>query len=399
MHNKLQKLINRYKKYILLALFIAIGSIVGALTIYGIVDESHVVWHKVADLLRSFGETLIGAGLIGGGIGGGINFLLEEIKEEEEQAKEEQKKAEEEAKEMRQKREEDAEKRRKEYQEKKEKRKLFRLEMQEKLQVVHDHTELARILIKSHKSGRTYGEQIRNRIMPSLISLEEIRRGLEHAEDQRLEGNVLYLRVSLFYMIAYLSVLIEEFEASYLTISNLQTYQDAWADKMRGLFTDIVEGKKGEITSLKKKEKFLEKAEALFESDHVPANIEVVWQEIEKLDYVWDFINELRNEKGERSLYNRYFLQHYKHCNKMLQTRNSDINEKLTLRKTFKANMETLKHIDKKLAEDNPLSFQDNLTHVIMEKELRFDFEQNKMIKKEDEAGPPNSTQQTGANN
>lgn len=184
-------------------------------------------------------------------------------------------------------------------------------------------------------------------------------------------------------MIAYLSVLIEEFEASYLAISNLQTYQDAWADKMRGLFTDVVEGKKDESVSLRKKEKFLEKAEELFESDHVPANIEVVWQEIEKLDYVWDFINSLRDKHGERSLYNRYFLQHYKHCNKILKTRNSDVNEKLIRKKTYIANIETLKKIDKKQEEDDLLTSQDNLTRVIMEKELRYDFENRRMSKEE----------------
>jgi hypothetical protein len=247
--------------------------------------------------------------------------------------------------------------------------------MQGKLQHAHDNVELARILIKSHKSGKTYGDQIRERIMPSLISLLEFKRALNHIEDTKLKKNLPYLQVSLRYMIAYLNVLIEEFEARYLKISNLQNYQDALATRMRTLFTEVAEGKIESTVPLEKKKEFLKNAEELFEQTYVPSNIEVVWQAIEELDYVWDFINELRDDKGVKSLYNQYFLQHYLHCKKILKTEENKISQKLVDSKNFKANKEELQRIDEKKNSDQPITNQDSLTRKIMENELKFDFE------------------------
>jgi hypothetical protein len=331
--------------------------IVGSLYISYHIDtfpiNRKVFWEKMAEFLMNIGQTLLGTIVIGGGLGGVFNFIFEEMKEDEEKIKEKLK----------------------ERQDKREKNKLFRWEMQSKLQEVHDHVELARILIKSHKSGKTYGEQIRNRIMPSLISLQDFKRRLSHAEDRALVKNMDYLQVSLTYMIAYLSVLIEEFETSYLEISNLQNYQDALADRMRTLFTEVTEGKKEDVASLEKKKKYLESAEKIFGNLNVPSKIEVVWQAMEELNYVWDFIDELRNEKGERSLYHQYFLLHYFHCIKILKTQNSLFNQRLVDRKSFQDNLAELQRIEAKKNSDLPLTRQDSLTRKIMVEELFFDFE------------------------
>ncbi len=354
--DKVIKLLRRYKSYVVLAIGVLVAVIVASLLIYYLVEEGHLeseVWLKFAELLMNIGETMIGTVVIGGGLGTLINFIFEEMKKEEEEAKE----------------------RVKDWQDKREKNKLFRWEMQNKLQEAHDHVELARILIKSHKSGKTYGEQIRNRIMPSLISLQDFKRKLTHAEDRELVRNMDYLQVSLTYMIAYLSVLIEEFECSYLKISNLQNYQDALANRMRTLFTEVTEGKKEEAITLEKKKVFLEKAEELFGNIDIPSNIEVVWQAMGELDYIWDFIDELRNDKGQKSLYNQFFLQHYFHCLKILKTKQSSINEKMANKPQFVANMEELKRIEEKKNSDQPLTNQDSLTRKMMREELHFDFD------------------------
>ena len=278
---KLLRLLRQYKNYIFLGILLAITSIAFSLCIYYCIDETNTekaFWHKLADFLRTFGETILGAGLIGGGIGGSINFIFEELKKEEE---------------------------------KKEKYKSFRREMQSKLQHAHDNVELARILLKSHRSAKTYGEQIRNRIMPSLISLQDFRRGLAYVDDEQLRNNLKYLQVSIGYMIAYLSVLIEEFESNYLTISNLQNYQDDLASKMRTMYMEITENEIEAVKTLDKKKLFLKNAEELFEETDIPSHIEVVWQAIEELDYVRDFLKELRNEKWEPSMYNNFFSTLY----------------------------------------------------------------------------------------
>lgn len=360
---KLLKLLRQYKNYIFLGTFIALSSISISLCIYYCVDETHTeitFWHKFADFLMTFGETVLGAGLIGGGIGGSINFIFEELRKEDVEKQNESKEA----------------------RENNEKYKVFRREMLSKLQHAHDNVELARILLKTHRSAKTYGEQIRNRIMPSLISLQDFRRGLAYVEDGQLRKNLKFLQVSLGYMIAYLSVLIEEFEKSYLTISNLQNYQDELARKMRTLYMDIRESEIESSKALEKKKQFLENAEELFEKTDVPSHIEVVWQAIEELDYIRDFIKELRNEKWERSMYNQFFLQHYIHCKQILKTKNNKVDKKLTSKKDFTDNLGELLRIDEKKESDLPLTKQDSLIRKIMKKELRFNFESCKMIPK-----------------
>ena len=356
--SKLVKLVWRYKYFILGWFLIAFLFVAGAMYIYfNYPAEQYPAWHKLADFLNVVGETIIGAGLIGGGIGGVLNFIFEEMKQEEEEAKEQAK----------------------EKQENREKRKLFRREIQGKLQKAHDNVELARVLIKSHRSGRTYGEQIRELIMPSLISLKDVKRELDHVVDGQLKNNLDHLRVSLTYMIAYLMVLVEEFEKSYLTISNLQTYQDALTQRMRAMFTEIAEGKKEGHVSLEKKKEFLDCAEEQFKDIDIPSNIKLVWEAMEELDYIWDFIDELRNEKGAHSLYYKFFLTHYFHCSKIVKSRRSGINERLTNRKTFVANLEEHRRIVEKKKSDQPITKHDSLTRKIMENELRFDFETHKM--------------------
>lgn len=355
---KLMRLMNQYKKYIIILIGVALFFIISSLIIYAVwTPKANSVTSVLAKFLMTIGETIIGASLIGGGIGGVVNFVFEEFKKEEEERKE----------------------RLKDAQENREKQKIFRKEMQSKLQIAHDHVELARVLIKSHKSGKTYGEQIRDYIMPSLIALKDVKRGLSDVEEKRLRKNLDCLQVSLTYMIAYLSVLLAEFEMNYLKLSNLQNYQDAMANKMRTLFSEIAESKKEGDISLEKKQHFLDSAEDLFNETEVPSNIEVVWKAMEELDYLWDFIDELRNEKGVRSMYYKYFLKHYFHCNKIIKTKDSDTNKKVAGRKDFIDNIAELKRIEEKKESDQPLTNRDSLTRKIMEHELRFDFETAKM--------------------
>ncbi len=351
--SKLWGLIKRNRVLIFIIFIVAFIFVGSSLFIYSDNPKDHTFLSELAGFLMTIGETIIGVGLIGGV----INFVFEELKAEEKEVQE----------------------KRKENQENREKRKLLKKEMQSKLQTVHDNVELARVLIKSHKSGKTYGEQMRNLIMPSLISLKDLKRELNHIEDRQLTNKLDYLKVSLNYMIAYLYVLIQEFENSYLEISNLQNYQDALTKKMRSFYAEIAESKKDGLVPLEKKKKFSENIEKMFEENQVPSNIDVVWQAMEELDYIWDFICEIRNEKGIKSLYNQYFLQHYFHCNKIIKTKGGDVNKRLISRKSFVSNIEELKRIEEKKESEDPLTNRDSLTRKIMENELKFDFETAKM--------------------
>ncbi|MFK8162951.1 MAG: hypothetical protein AB8H12_10860 [Lewinella sp.] len=345
-----RKLWARYKYFIIIGVSIFVISITLAFLIYTfcpVAEGDPPIYLKLADFLMSIAEAVLLAGLIGGG----LNFAFEEMKKEEDAAKERQKTA----------------------LENRHKYGLFRRELRQSLGVVHDNVGLARILIKSHKSGKTYGEQIRNRIMPSLISLQDIRREIPQVEDPRLKQNLEAFRVSLNYMIAYLSVLVREFEANYLTISNLQTYQDAYGSHLRGIFTETVTGPQEGKLSPKKKQEFVEEAAQLFEEVTIPVKIDAVWQAIEDLDFVWDYIAELRDDEGNRSMYFAFFLIHYNHCTRILRSKDGKVSRKITSRRSFTDNVEELKRIDAKSQSDVPLTNKDMLTWKMMEEEMGFD--------------------------
>ena len=348
---KLHKFITKYRVSIIsIGLFISLSCIAGALLIYSSVSVDGNVslfYEKLGDFILSIGETILVAGLIVGG----INFVLEELRKEEEEAKEAVKN----------------------YLEEKEKRKQFRMEMQNSLREVHDKVELARVLIKSHQSGRTYGDQLRNRIMPSLIFLQDLRRKLDQEEDPRLMKNLQYLRVSLHYMIAYLSVLVEEFEANYLRISNLQTYQDALTNKMRMVFTDLRGMKEIGAMDNEQKQALFDQASQIFDSLDVPANIGVVWKAMQELKYIRDFIGQLRDQQGARNIHNQYFIRHYNHCIRILGTGNSEIDPNITNQKDFQFAVQELERIDEKRKADLPLVKGDNLTKIIMDQLLKLD--------------------------
>ena len=362
-NSKLLKLYRQHKKIFHAWVGLSFFPIIVSLSIYYIFNETienDNFVKSLAEFLMTLGETILGAGLIGGGIGGVINFIFEELKREEEERKD----------------------RIKEWQESREKYKLFRKEMRSKLQQAHDNVELARVLIKSHKSGKTYGEQIRTRIMPSLISLLNFKRDLVHVEDKLLKKNLPYLQVSLNYMIAYLKVLVEEFEKNYIRISNLQSYQDTLAEKTRTAFAELIENKMGGEMLLVEKGKLQSQAEKLFENSDASSNFQLVWNAIKSLDYIRDFIKELRDETGGISYYNKFFLDHYKHSKKILKTRGSGIDQKLINKKNYVAIMNEYKELSEKRNSDQIITNQDSLTRKIMEQELHFDFETTKMKRK-----------------
>ncbi len=335
--SRLAKLFKRYKIIIISWIVISIVLIISSIIIqYSYDPENYRITGIIAKLLMTLGQAGIGVVLVGGGIGGVINFIFEEMKREEEDVKE----------------------RLKERRGKREKQKLYRNKMQHILQEAIDNVELARVLIKSHKSGRTYGEQIRNRIIPGLIALKDFKRRLMLIDDSPLEKNLDPLQVSVTYMIAYLSVLKEEFEANYLRISNLQNFKDAVVDKLK---TDFVEN--------------AENVDKIFKDNKVPPNVKIVWEALQDLDYLSDFIGDLRNEEGIKSMYLTFFLQHYYNCNKIIRSQGSDVNQKLTGRKDFISNIKEFNRIEDKKNSDEPLTSKDSLTRRIMIQELKFDFE------------------------
>jgi hypothetical protein len=316
-------------------------------------------WFKLADFLMNVGLTILSTVLIGGGLGGIFNFIFEEEKEARLAAKAAADEKVEHIAKARQ----------------------FRREIKQRLQEVYDDVQLARILIKSHRSGRTYGEQIRTRIMPSYIALTDIKQQLVAVSNEGLVTYMAELQLSLTYMSAYLSTLIEEFAEHYLRISNLQNYQDALDNRLRDVYTEVVEQTDPPPSATDPKVSFLENTDTHFAQQSVPERIEMVWEALSKLDYVRDFIRELRDEQGLTSLYQTHFLDHHFHSFRILRPKGSRTNKKLCERPDFQRYLQVLEELQAKKDGDQPITRADSLTRIIMQESLQFDFDTKQRAK------------------
>ena len=100
---------------------------------------------------------------------------------------------------------------------------------------------------------------------------------------------------------------------------------------------------------------------------------------MERLDYVWDFIDDLRNEKGEASLFQMFFMDHHFHCFRMLRLKDSKTNQKICNRAGFQSYLQEQERLTAKKESDQAITKNDSLTRIIMIKGLKFDFEEMRM--------------------
>ena len=351
---KLVRLIKQYQFILWGGLLIFLFCLAVSFGIYYSVEEGDPkagFWLQVADFSRTTAETMLSTILIGGLLGGIINFIFEEQKKEEEAVKE----------------------RLKSMQESRERRKAFRLDLRQRLQKAHDEVELARILIKSHRSGKTYGEQIRQHIMPANIAIQDIKNRLSALQEESPIKHLPELQVSLTYMSAYLSVLIEEFSQHYLDIAMLQNYQDRVADRRRDVFTDII----SEPTVPDAEDPrllFLHKADQRMEKIDLPDRLAAVWDAMGRLDYVWDFIGDLRDNQGKTSRYKTFFLDHHFHCYRLLRDKDHDRSERICRRPGYEHYLEEYERLRAKKQSDQTITKEDSLTRIIMQDGLGYDF-------------------------
>lgn len=356
--SKFFKLIKEYQYLLWAGAFLFVACVSSALWIYDVYagHPKEIFWFKLADFLMAVGQTMLGTVLIGGGLGGVVNFVFEQQK----------------------KREDNIRKQLADRKEKQDRQKAFRAELRRSIQEAHDNVELARILIKSHRSGRTYGEQIRQNIMPANIAIQDVKDRLSQIQGESPVGNLIELQVSLTYMSAYLGVLIEEFSRHYLDIAMLQTYQDTVADRRRDVFTDLLGETDAAQTDDDARLLFLQKADKRMEELELPDRLAVVWKAMGRLDYVWDFIADLRDDKGKASKYQTFFVDHHYHCFRLLRDQENQRNERLCRSSGFKHYLSEQERLTEKKNSDQPITKHDSLTRIIMQHGLGFEFEEEK---------------------
>lgn len=106
------------------------------------------------------------------------------------------------------------------------------------LKKVYDHIERARLLIPAHQSAKTYGDAMRDDVTAGIVQLRNVIRALQG----RVAGvsDVLRERVKpkVKEMKRYLLELMDEFQAEFKHLADLQRFQESRAEKLAKAFAD-----------------------------------------------------------------------------------------------------------------------------------------------------------------
>ncbi len=176
------------------------------------------------------------------------------------------------------------------------------------LRKVFDQVDGARLLIEAHKSAKTYSERIQQDIIPSVVTLFDIKRSLFNSDYSLGARCHDELRLSIHYMIAYLKALANEYRDNYPAISNKQ-YQferlkEKASQKFLTLLTERYPDNFYSDTVL-----FSHEIQAM-----IPQNPLWVWNEIKSLPHMGSFIRD-----DSTSPYHKMFVDFYEHSKKILK--------------------------------------------------------------------------------
>lgn len=313
-----QKILTKKTTLFLVLLTIALSSICGALNIYSYFGAN--ISKSMAEIAKMLMN--LGAGVI---IGGLVKILLDDFRAENER---------------------------------KNKIRDIKKDILNRLRSVFDQIELSRTLIQSHKSARTYSNRIQQAVMPSVITLFDIKRSLVDSEGMMADKKLEYFRVSIHYMIAYLTTLINEYQEKYPNISQKQLYQEAIKTSLKNDYAAKVKKKIVGVdvgTEIKELNE-----EDIYElvGERIPDVVQLVWKDLSGLDELSKFL------KGGSSIYMDVFVDHYEYCKHLLQ-RDDELEEKY-LPDTFEGKyVKKLKQNDKGKSEGNKPSI--NLVNLIID--------------------------------
>ena len=236
------------------------------------------IWEKISDTLLTLGATVV--------LGGLLKFLLEDYKKERD---------------------------------KEDSIKKFKQDILSQLRNIYDEVELSRLLIESHKSAKTYGERIRQSIIPSKIALYDIKRTLADTTEGIPQKKLEKMRLSVHFMIAYLQSLAQEYKNKYHEISNLQAYQEGVKKRSIQIFSELLLSNKGkEIDEIKKLRNVIEDVKNSVKATNIPKRLSIVWRTFEELQYLKDFIN-----ADVSSNYYKFFIDQYEYCKRIIRSDNS----------------------------------------------------------------------------
>jgi hypothetical protein len=183
-------------------------------------------------------------------------------------------------------------------------KKEFKLTVLNQLRKVFDDVDSARLIMEAHKSAKTYSEKMQQNIIPSIVTLYDVKRSLVDSVGIFEEDKLQQLRVNIHYMIAYLQALANEYKKGYLEISNKQFQHEKLKEESRKRFIDYLI------------EKYPEKyyTDAILTKETVPEAPTWVWRSILELEHMNLFIEDTYD-----SPYRKMFVDFYEHCKKILK--------------------------------------------------------------------------------
>lgn len=262
-------------KYKILAILVAIAVIFLSIAIFIYSKEKPIKWQEeLAKALMGLAMTAI--------IGGFIKFLFDLYNEKEEQIKKNK-----EAKD-----------------EKKRSQKQFSDDLLNHLRKAFDAVDGARLLIEAHKSAKTYGEKMKENIIPVIVSLYDIKRSLVDSVDMIDADKLKSLRINIHYMIAYLQALADEYKENYPAISNWQFYEEEWKKKTREYFINQMV-KETSLNSGNTMDTIKEK---------IPGSPGWAWGKINQLPVMGKFLQD-----DYTSAYRKMFVDFYEWSKKILK--------------------------------------------------------------------------------
>lgn len=194
-----------------------------------------------------------------------------------------------------------------EYQERKkqdEKIKDFKQSVLNQLRKVFDSVDTSRLLMEAHKSAKTYSERMQQDIIPSIVTLFDIKRSLVDSKDIIDKEALQQLRINIHYMIAYIQALANEYKNEYPTLSNKQFLYEKLKEKVRDNFV-------GKITTTYPDNFFTDE---ILSPANIPSPPKWIWESINKLPHIGLFITD-----SYESPYRKMFVDFYENSKKILK--------------------------------------------------------------------------------
>jgi hypothetical protein len=224
----------------------------------------------------------------------------------------------------------------------------FSEELLNRLRKIFDAVDGARLLIVAHKSAKTYGDTMRENIIPSIVQLYDIKRSLKDSKGMMAGDKILRLRIYCHYMIAYMQAMADEFKIEYPDISNTQLLEGELQKQVKEKFI------RQQIEN--EREKCFDGT--VLHDKKLPMPSRLSWKKIANLDIMGGFIRDNIN-----SAYRKMFVNFYEYNKRILKGQEVKSYKDCWYKEEH---LTQLKETDIKIEAGQPLTEKDSMVKVLV---------------------------------